>query len=77
MTDMEDLELFLQLLQQCAAQLNRLESLLQEDRESNKRGLSGEVEKLYQERCGQAADKLKEIRNRLTVLISESSAGLI
>jgi len=74
---MEDLAQYLQFLQQSASQLQRLEKLLREDRESPKLGLSGEAEQLYRSYCDRALEKLKDIRNRILVLISESSAGLI
>lgn len=74
---MEDVERFIQLLQESASQLKRLEKLLQEDREDGKLGLSGEAELLYRSYCDRASDKLKEMRKNIAVLISESSAGLI
>ena len=74
---MEDLQHYMQFLQEGAALLKKLDSLLQEDREDPKLGLSGDAEQLYKKYCGRAADKLKDMRKRIQVLISESSAGLI
>ena len=74
---MEDLVRYTQFLQECASLLKKLDDLLQEDREDPKLGLSGEAEQLYKKYCSRADDKLKDMRKRIMVLISESSAGLI
>ncbi len=74
---MEDLERYLNCLQTTYTTAIRLEKLLAEGRDDPKLGMSGEAAALYRKYCGKAIDKVQEMQKKITVLISESSAGLI
>ncbi len=74
---MVDLERYLEFLQESVSHAEKLEKLLQEDMEDTRLGMSGEAEQLYKEYCSRASDTIKDIRGRIMVLITESSAGLV
>ena len=73
---MEDMNQYLNALQNSLVTANKIISTLKEDKQNINRGLSGEPEAVYKKQCDQVIEEIEKIRKRIRILYSESSAGL-
>lgn len=73
---MEDPVRFLKALEHSDAIIKRILNTLEEDKQSIRKGLSGESEEVYKKKSDNAIEKIKKIQKKIRVLYSESSTGL-
>ncbi len=72
---MEDMNQYLNALQNSLVIGNKIISTLKEDKENINRGLSGEPETVYKKQCDQVIEEIEKIQKKVKILYSESSAG--